>query len=42
VEDLRALKAYGPEVKAILRKLSNESEQVVASIAFAALRTIPN
>jgi alanyl aminopeptidase len=42
VEDLRALKASGPEVKAILRKLSNESEQVVASTAFAALRTMPN
>ena len=42
VEDLRALKASGPEVKGILRKLSNESEQVIASTAFAALRTMPN
>ena len=42
VEDLRALKASGPEVKAILRKLSNESEPVIASAAFAALRAIPN
>lgn len=41
VEDLRALKATGPDVKAILLKLSNESEPVIASTAFAALRAIP-
>jgi hypothetical protein len=40
-EDLRALKASGPEVKAILLKLSNESEPVVANTAFSALRAIP-
>ena len=41
VEDLRALKASGPEVKATLRRLSNESEVVIASTAFAALRAVP-
>jgi alanyl aminopeptidase len=41
-EDLRALKASGPEVRAILLKLSNEPEPVVANTAFAALRGIAN
>jgi hypothetical protein len=42
VQDLRALKATGPEVKAMLLKLSTESEPVIANAAFAALRAIPN
>lgn len=41
VEDLRAQKASGAEVKAVLLKLSNEAEPVVASTAFAALRVVP-
>ncbi len=41
VEDLRAQKASGAEVRALLLKLSNEAEPVVASTAFAALRVVP-
>jgi hypothetical protein len=41
VEDLRALRATGAEVKAVLLRLSNEVEPVVATTAFAALRVVP-
>jgi alanyl aminopeptidase len=41
VEDLQALRATGQEVKAVLLKLSNEAEPVVATTAFAALRVVP-
>jgi alanyl aminopeptidase len=41
VDDLRALKGTGPEVRSILLKLSNESEPAIATAAFAALRAVP-
>jgi hypothetical protein len=42
VDDLRALKATGADVRAMLLKLSSEAEPVIASTAFAALRAVPN